>query len=530
MTKGWNALAIYALPPLLGAVIGFVTNAIAIKMLFRPLRKVRILGIPLPFTPGIIPRRRHELAESISRMVSRELLTEEALRKRLEQPSFLEGLQKQVALLTNRILRSPFDSPRFPGLEDFLRTAETGFREGLGSYLDSPQFRALVLRILRVCTEGFLEKTPEEILNGILKGEEDAPGTAAGDTAEDQLRSFLDEPSRRIFAGFGEALSARVREGASPKTLMGGPLPERLEEILDAFYPGVVEYLLQTIRIRRVRREAPNRGRYILRGVQGVLVHILRRIAGEEHPRRPLIEGMPLIMDGLLDSAEEVLKSEDFRREAVASAAREIRSLWEKPLRDTAENMGRDPEEAAQALGALVVRLPESLRLPERLAAGLMGFFRRRWDQPLGEILQANLGLPPEELAEKSAGLITRLIRREAEDRLAVAPSSIADSFLHSLQGRSLEKILLLSPEKKERLDHLLTRGVFRILVKRLPGILQAFEVESLVRDRIDELDAAEVERLLLEVISRHLAYINLFGAILGFLIGGVQVVLMVLR
>ena len=46
----------WILPPVLGAIIGYVTNAIAIRMLFRPFNEIRVLGLRLPFTPGLIPR------------------------------------------------------------------------------------------------------------------------------------------------------------------------------------------------------------------------------------------------------------------------------------------------------------------------------------------------------------------------------------------------------------------------------------------------------------------------------------------
>ena len=57
-------------PPILGAVIGYVTNRIAIQMLFRPRTEKRILGVHVPFTPGIIPKNRNELAKSIARAVA----------------------------------------------------------------------------------------------------------------------------------------------------------------------------------------------------------------------------------------------------------------------------------------------------------------------------------------------------------------------------------------------------------------------------------------------------------------------------
>ena len=78
-----NRVLFFFIPPAVGAVIGFITNAIAIKMLFRPLNPIRIFGIRLPFTPGILPRQRKKLALSIGAMVERELLTAEVLRNRL---------------------------------------------------------------------------------------------------------------------------------------------------------------------------------------------------------------------------------------------------------------------------------------------------------------------------------------------------------------------------------------------------------------------------------------------------------------
>ena len=47
--------------PAIGAVIGYCTNYVAVKMLFRPLKPIRIGKFTLPFTPGVIPKRKKEL-------------------------------------------------------------------------------------------------------------------------------------------------------------------------------------------------------------------------------------------------------------------------------------------------------------------------------------------------------------------------------------------------------------------------------------------------------------------------------------
>ena len=69
----------YLWGPLIGAVIGYFTNYIAVKMLFLPRREYRVFGRRVPFTPGIIPRRKKELARSVGRMVENELFTKESL-------------------------------------------------------------------------------------------------------------------------------------------------------------------------------------------------------------------------------------------------------------------------------------------------------------------------------------------------------------------------------------------------------------------------------------------------------------------
>ncbi len=79
------------LPIAIGAAIGYVTNVLAIKMLFRPLRPVLAFGRKLPFTPGILPRNRAKLAASLGNAVATELLSEEVVRGRLRDPEFRRG-------------------------------------------------------------------------------------------------------------------------------------------------------------------------------------------------------------------------------------------------------------------------------------------------------------------------------------------------------------------------------------------------------------------------------------------------------
>ena len=67
----------YIAGPLIGAVIGYFTNYIAVKMLFHPHEEKRIFGKRLPFTPGVIPKNKPRLAHAIGEAVANVLLTKE---------------------------------------------------------------------------------------------------------------------------------------------------------------------------------------------------------------------------------------------------------------------------------------------------------------------------------------------------------------------------------------------------------------------------------------------------------------------
>lgn len=98
----------------IGAVIGGFTNHLAIKMLFRPYNPVYIGKWRVPFTPGIIPKRRDELASQLGVMVVKHLLTPDSIKKKFLNDSF----QQEVTKLTQRELEKLLSSEE--SLEQFL--------------------------------------------------------------------------------------------------------------------------------------------------------------------------------------------------------------------------------------------------------------------------------------------------------------------------------------------------------------------------------------------------------------------------
>ena len=79
--------------PVIGAVIGYFTNMIAVKMLFYPKKEVRLFGRRLPLTPGVIPKGQPRLASSVGEVVENHLLTKEDVRAHL----LTEQMEQRIA-------------------------------------------------------------------------------------------------------------------------------------------------------------------------------------------------------------------------------------------------------------------------------------------------------------------------------------------------------------------------------------------------------------------------------------------------
>ncbi|MBQ3426973.1 MAG: DUF445 family protein [Clostridia bacterium] len=92
------------IPPIVGAAIGYITNDIAIKMLFRPRHPVYIGKFRIPLTPGLIPREKSRIAKSIGSVVSEQLLDKDTIRSVLTSENMINRMRAGIERIidTNR--------------------------------------------------------------------------------------------------------------------------------------------------------------------------------------------------------------------------------------------------------------------------------------------------------------------------------------------------------------------------------------------------------------------------------------------
>lgn len=140
--------------PIIGAVIGYFTNSIAIKMMFRPLHPVKIGNFTLPFTPGIIPKGQGRLAKAIGKTVGERLLTEDVLTKRL----LSDAMKEKVVEETEQFLRKQ-------------QVNENSFNEILLSYAKQEKINEKKDQIVEVIMEKVVYYLKEVQLGDIVANE-----------------------------------------------------------------------------------------------------------------------------------------------------------------------------------------------------------------------------------------------------------------------------------------------------------------------------------------------------------------------
>lgn len=153
----FSELGLIIVPPVAGGVIGYFTNDIAIKMLFRPYRPLYIARKRIPFTPGLIPRNQANLAQRVANTIMGSLLTPDELQKiarRLLQP-------ERVKAAISWLLKS--------SLQEVGQNKEEKSAQVLGNVLRD-LFSESLPRLVRVLSrrEDFLEAQINQIFDQVL--------------------------------------------------------------------------------------------------------------------------------------------------------------------------------------------------------------------------------------------------------------------------------------------------------------------------------------------------------------------------
>lgn len=209
------------LVPLVGCLIGYITNDLAIKMLFRPRKPVYIGAWHIPFTPGLIPQQKSRIAASIGKVISMQLLNSETIKETILSEKTMLAVKENIKIFFDRykddtrtlrqIMESFIEPEKIESYKAAVQTQGTQFllekiKEGkigsrivqygintlrqkmqrsvVGSFIDEDFLKNIENTLGKIVDDTISEQAPEIIQKEIEKIEEDLLAMPLGDIYE----------------------------------------------------------------------------------------------------------------------------------------------------------------------------------------------------------------------------------------------------------------------------------------------------------------------------------------------------------
>jgi len=124
----WALFPTWWVLPMFGLLVGWLTNSIAIRLIFEPREPRRIMGLKVQ---GLFHQRQKEVAEEFGRLVCTDVFSDERLREEFSRPEARETIMTWVREEIDRVLAQYDNHPMRAMLPDALLTEVRGKLEAL---------------------------------------------------------------------------------------------------------------------------------------------------------------------------------------------------------------------------------------------------------------------------------------------------------------------------------------------------------------------------------------------------------------
>lgn len=195
------------LVPLVGCLIGYITNDLAIKMLFRPRKPVYIGAWHIPFTPGLIPQQKSRIAASIGKVISMQLLNSETIKETILSEKTMLAVKENIKIFFDRykddtrtlrqVMESFIEPEKIESYKAAVQTQGTQFllekiKEGkIGSRIVQYGINTLRQKMQRSVVGSFIDED-------FLKNIENALGKIVDDTISEQAPEIIQKEIEKI--------------------------------------------------------------------------------------------------------------------------------------------------------------------------------------------------------------------------------------------------------------------------------------------------------------------------------------------
>ncbi|MDZ7545847.1 DUF445 family protein [Clostridium perfringens] len=488
-------MKIYIIGALIGAVIGYITNWLAIKMLFRPREAKYIFGMKLPFTPGLIPKEKSRIANKVGETVGTHLLNSDSLSKALKDDKIKAKFNEVAKEKINQVINS--NSTLEESLKNTLGENYYALKGNMinniaKTILESIQeeeFKNKVKFYIVDSIKERLNKNPEKIIDFINSNK----------FREVIINTLEEEKTRDII---GKALLKEVKTLEKEDLTIEEVIPENIKPYIEEYVKSQKDTLVDIIK-------------NLLRDDE-----VSHKIKSAINDNIPSIVSMFLSGDviyGKLVSLVDKSLSEEENKEYICDAALAfVHESMKKKVSDVINNVG---EEKLQVISdALGDKISKKLNTEEnidsiisKLNCKISSF------NSYEEIIKVLFNDYENILIDNIDSMISRIVNNnQISGEISKIIEKVFDKFLQN----SLNDICYNKQNLENSIMSILDNLYNDFVENKSAKVLEIVDISSIVEEQINAFEVDYAEEIIIGIANKELKAITWLGALLGGILG----------
>lgn len=474
------------IPIIVGSAIGYLTNWLAIRMLFRPLEEKRIFGFKIPFTPGLIPKERRRIASNIGEAVGKHLLTPEKISEVISGEEAKKKLREYIYIKLDGLKEN-----NSTYLDIVKKTDANNYNELLNSI--KAKSSELILAGIRA------KSLKHELINFINNDLYDKYNDKVLDKASIALSKMLVDlkQSEELKYLFIKTVKVEVKALEESDKLLKEVFPSERVEMLKVNIDENKETIIKKLRVLFYKPEIQETVKKSLEDL--VEENVSKMITMFIEPST-ISEKLFIAVSKYIDSAQ----------------AEDVASFLVKDSLDNIMDM------KVASLVEYFLSIVEEDDISNIYEKATDYFFNEANIDQLVSILMRNI----EDNKESIKSSILVFLENSLDH---IIYSNNFDLIIQNLVEKSLDKFLQtsishsLSKTNNEGVESVInyTEKFFNSLLKKeLYNIVSLFDVSKIVEDEINSFDIEYTEELILDIAEKELKAITRLGALLGAIMG----------
>lgn len=488
-------MKIYIIGALIGAVIGYITNWLAIKMLFRPREAKYIFGMKLPFTPGLIPKEKSRIANKVGETVGTHLLNSDSLSKALKDDKIKAKFNEVAKEKINQIINSNST------LENSLKnTLGENYYALKGNMIDNiaktilesiqeEEFKNKVKFYIVDSIKERLNKNPEKIIDFINSNK----------FREVIINTLEEEKTRDII---GKALLKEVKTLGKEDLTIEEVIPENIKPYIEEYVKSQKDTLVDIIK-------------NLLRDDE-----VSHKIKSAINDNIPSIVSMFLSGDviyGKLVSLVDKSLSEEENKEYICDAALAfVHESMKKKVSDVINNVGEEKLEViSDALGDKIskkLNTEENIdSIISKLNCKISSF------NSYEEIIKVLFNDYENILIDNIDSMISQIVNNnQLSGEISKMIEKVFDKFLQN----SLNDICYNKQNLENSIMSILDNLYNDFVENKSAKVLEIVDISSIVEEQINAFEVDYAEEIIIGIANKELKAITWLGALLGGILG----------